>query len=232
METKIGIVGDFKGSRSQIMLNQSLDWLKETYTFDYEWVDTVKVQNEGENILKCFSGIWSAPGSPFESLEGAIKAIHYARVDNIPHLGTCGGLQHAVIEFAQNVLGLKNVQHEEYNKNGTELIISKLQCSLAGQTMNLTIKEGTKAFNCYQAYSSIEDYYCNFGINPEFKPKLNHDDLIISGIDQENEIRIIEIPKNDFFIATLFVPQSRATREAPHPIIKVFIEECINKGPD
>jgi CTP synthase (UTP-ammonia lyase) len=139
-------------------------------------------------------------------------------------------MQHTVIEFARNVIGFKNVQHEEYNQNSAELIISKLQCSLSGKTMELTIMEGTKAFDCYKSYSSIEDYYCSFGINPEFKSKLNHDDFRISGVDQDNEIRIIEIPKNDFFMATLFVPQSRGTKEKPHPIIKMFIEESIKRG--
>jgi len=230
-KVKIGIIGDFnKSYKSHIMLNQSLEWLKETDDFDYEWLDTLSVQCKGEVLLKGYSGIWSAPGSPFKSLDGALEAIHYARVNNIPHLGTCGGMQHTIIEFARNVLGFKNAQHEEYNQNSSELFISKLTCSLAGRTMKIEIKEGSKTFGCYKAYESIEDYYCNFGINPEFRDQLNHPEFLVSGIDQDNEIRIIEIPKNDFFIATLFVPQSRVTKGNPHPIIKKFIEESLKRG--
>jgi len=202
-----------------------LDWLKRTYTFDYEWIDTINVQNKGEQILKNFSGIWSAPGGPFKSLEGAIEAIRFARVNNIPHLGTCMGMQHMVIEFARNVLGLKNAQHEEYDSSGSVQIISELQCSLAGKTIEIIIKKNREAFNCYQSSTSIEDYHCSLGINPEFRNLFNHDDFKISGVDQDNEIRVIEIPRNDFFMATLFVPQSRSTREIPHPIIKMFIEK-------
>lgn len=232
-KARIGIVGEYYSTRkSHTSLNQSLEWLKNIYEFDYEWIATEKVEKDGEGLLKRFSGIWSAPGSPFNSLTGALKAIEFARTKNVPHLGTCAGFQHTIIEFARNVLGIKDAQHEEYDNKSSTIIVSKLACSLAGKTMSIRIKEGTKAFGCYKKLESIEDYYCNFGISPEFKNKLIVPDLSISGIDQDGEIRIIEMPKNDFFVATLFVPQSRATKEQPHPIIKGFVEECVRRGRD
>jgi CTP synthase (UTP-ammonia lyase) len=208
-------------------LNQSLEWLKRKYDFEYKWIDTSSIEGKSETRLGEFSGIWSAPGSPFRSLNGVIEAIRYARVNNITHLATCGGMQHTIIEFARNVLGFRNAQHEEYDNTSSELFISKLTCSLAGKTMTIRIQEGTHAYNCYKTTESVEDYYCNFGINPDFKDKLNHPDLVVSGLDQDGEIRIIEIPRNDFFVATLFVPQSRATEECPHPIIEGFVENCV-----
>lgn len=227
----IGIIGEFNSaSKSHTALNQSLRWLKKDFNFEFEWIDTLKVEKQGNQILKNLSGIWSASGSPFKSLNGSLLAIKYARTHNIPHLGTCGGFQHSIIEFARNVLGITEAQHEKYDKHAPFLFISKLVCSLAGKTMSIKIKEGSKAFECYKSENSTEDYYCNFGINPIFKDKLICSDLLISGIDQNGEIRIIEIPKNDFFLATLFVPQSRSTEYHPHPIIKSYIEECVKRG--
>jgi CTP synthase (UTP-ammonia lyase) len=227
----IGIIGEFHSeSKSQILLNQSLDWLKKSYRFEYEWVGTLAVEKNGERILKNFSGIWSAPGSPFASLEGGIAAVEYARTRNIPHLGTCGGFQHMIIEFARNVLNIKNAQHEEYDSTAPNLFISKLSCSLVGKTMTVKIKENTVAFRSYRKNESVEDYYCSFGINPDFRDKLNHPEFAISGVDRDGEIRIIENPENDFFVGTLFVPQSRATEDSPHPIIETFIRMSMKKG--
>lgn len=224
----IGIVGEFNpGNKTHNLLNLSLNWLQDIYNFDYEWLETDRVLEQGDALLGQFTGFWSAPGSPFKSLDGAVKAIEFARTNNIPHLGTCGGFQHTVIEFARNVLGYADAQHEEYDINASKLFISRLACSLSGRTMQLTVEKNTLAYACYQQESTTEDYYCNFGINPAFKEALNHPALRISGIDQDGEIRILENPTNKFFVATLFVPQSRVTKENPHPIITKFVESCV-----
>ncbi len=228
--TKIGIIGEFNpGKKSHIALNNSLEWLKNDLSFKFEWIDTIKIERNSSMTLNGLSGIWSASGSPFKSLDGVIKAIEYARANNIPHLGTCGGFQHTILEYARNVLGIKEAQHEEYDKDATILFIKQLTCSLAGKTMSITIKRGSKTFKCYNNEKTTEDYYCNFGINPEFKNQLEESDLFISGVDQDGEIRIVEIPTNDFFIATLFVPHTKSTKEKPHPIIKEFVKACIKK---
>jgi CTP synthase (UTP-ammonia lyase) len=96
--------------------------------------------------------------------------------------------------------------------------------------MAVRIMANTKAYDAYRALSVIENYYCNFGINPGMRHQLAHPDLIFSGVDQDDEIRILELKHHDFFMATLFVPQSRSTREAPHPIIRDFIAAAAKKS--
>ena len=227
----IGIIGEFQPQNTtHQLLNSSLDWLNGEGAFTYEWVDTDRIAGEGETLLRKYSGLWSAPGSPFRSLEGALDAIRFARVNNIPHLGTCAGFQHAIIEFARNVLGHEGAQHEEYASASSELFISRMACSLVGETMTVRVLDGSIARQCYGTGETAEDYYCNFGINPTFRFMLQHPDLTISGLDQDGEIRIIEIPKNDFFVATLFVPQSRATATKPHPLIRRFVEAVVRKS--
>ncbi len=228
---KIAIVGDLNpASVSQQLLNRSLDWLKERNAFQYEWLETARIVPGGPDVLGPYCGVWSAPGSPFRSLEGALEAIRYARENNVPHLGTCGGMQHTLLEFARNVLGISGAQHEEYDSASPELFITRLACSLSGRTMRVKIEKGSLAFKCYQGNETIEDYRCHFGINPKYRERLSRSSLKVTGVDQDNEIRIVEIPKNDFFLATLFVPQTRATRERPHPIIKAFVEACLERS--
>lgn len=229
-KARIGIIGEYSPEKkTHSTLNQSLDWLKDEYDFEYEWIDTNSVEMNCNNVLGELNGIWSASGTPFNSLNGAIKAIEYARINDIPHLGTCGGFQHTIIEFARNTLGIKDASHEEYDEQSSVLFVTRLSCSLAGKTMSIQIREDSKVYQLYNKNEIEEDYYCNFGINPDFKEYLHKSPIIISGVDQDNEIRIVEIPCNSFFVATLFVPHSKAEKNKPHPIIKAFVEESIKK---
>ncbi|WP_028974604.1 CTP synthase C-terminal region-related (seleno)protein [Spirochaeta cellobiosiphila] len=224
---KFAVIGEYQDdNQTHILLEKSLEEMSSSLgkTAQIDWIDTKLLDEEGSSILLPYHGIWSAPGSPFHSLEGAISGIRYARENLIPHLGTCAGFQHSVIEIARNLLGYTEAQHEEYDHESSVLFISKLQCSLKGKTMTVHIKKGSQAFALYGKALADEDYYCNFGINPDFRPRLNHPDVLISGVDDDNEIRILELGDHPFFISTLFVPQSRWTLEHPHPLIKGFVE--------
>jgi CTP synthase (UTP-ammonia lyase) len=230
MKNTIAIVGEYReGYQTHKKLNDSLEHVKEKfgYDFDYEWISTLTVAQHKDEVLKKYCGIWSANGSPFLSLEGSLYAITFARINNIPHLGTCGGFQHRIIEFARNVLGVKEAQHEEYDANASSLYINKLACSLAGKKMKVYLKEDSKAFLCYNQKEISENYYCNFGINPQFRNELNHPRLLISGVDESDDIRIIEMPENKFFVATVFVPQTNSTIEVPHPLVHEFLKACL-----
>ncbi|MBP8081818.1 MAG: hypothetical protein KAZ87_01320, partial [Spirochaetes bacterium] len=88
-KTLIGIIGEFNhNSISQAAINSSLDELRKLFNFDYKWIDTETAANTSE--ISGLSGIWSASGSPFKNIDGALNAIKHARINNIPHLGTCG----------------------------------------------------------------------------------------------------------------------------------------------
>ena len=167
-------------------------------------------------------GVWIAPGSPYRSFEGALEAIRYARTNDVPLLGTCAGFQHAVIEFARNVVGLDGAHHAEYETDASLLVVDELACSLAGQTMDVTLVPGTKAHAFYCRTQSTERYYCRFGLNPTYTPALLEHGLVISGYDAEGEPRIVELPSHPFFVVTLFVPQTHA--EQPHPLISAFVD--------
>lgn len=230
MKPQVAIIGEYYDTFDpHTTLNKSLEFLTGQYDFEYEWLETIDVERQKEGLLNKYSGIWSAPGSPFKSLDGALYAISYARSNNVPHLGTCAGFQHAMIDIARNVLGIEAAQHEEYDMHASKLFINKLVCSLSGKKMDVYFKSGTRTRKLYNVEKAQENYYCNFAINPEFKNTLNHPQIIVSGIDQDQEVRVIELKDHTFFVITLFVPQTRSTPGAPHPLIKGFIEAVCKK---
>ena len=160
-------------------------------------------------------------------MELTLWAIRYARENKVPCLGTCGGFQHMVIEYARNVLGFKDAQHAEYDPYATNLFISQLACSLAGREMQLNFVPESQVAAIYGGLSATEHYYCNFGVNPDYIDELKQGPLNISGSDAEGEIRVIEQPDHPFFIGTLFVPQTRSTAEKPHPLVTAFLAAIV-----
>ena len=156
-------------------------------------------------------------------MDKLLWAIGYARENHVPCFGTCGGFQHMVIEYARRVLCIENAQSEENNPDASSLFISRLNCSLAGREMKLTFTEGSKIAAIYKSLTAVEEYYCNFGVNPEYIHQLKSQSLKITGSDSEGEVRVIELTEHLFFIGTLFVPQTRSTPEIPHPLVTEFL---------
>ena len=101
-------------------------------------------------------------------------------------------------------------------------MITPLACSLVGQQQSVRLVDRTRAAALYGAASTVEDYYCNYGVNPEYLARLQAGGLCVSGIGEEGEIRIVELPEHPFFVATLFLPQARSTRANPHPLLQGY----------
>lgn len=188
-----------------------------------DWISTTELQEATQERLQSFDALWIAPGSPYRSLTGALAAIRFARENHIPLLGTCGGFQHVVIEYARHVLGVTDAAHAEYDPYASRLFISQLDCSLAGKTMQVRLAHGTKAAAAYGRLSAREAYYCNFAINPQVTRELFSHRLVISGTDDHDQPRVIELPDHRFFVATLFVPQMQSQPRQPHPLIESWL---------
>lgn len=173
--------------------------------------------------------LWCAPGSPYRSLPGALAALRFGRENAVPTLGTCGGCQHIVLEYARNVLGFHDAQHAEYDPYASRLFISSLTCSLAGLTMPVNLTPGSIVAQCYGTNRVDEKYYCNFGLNPAYRAALEESGLRITGVDDDGEARVLELPGYSFYIGTLFVPQDRSTIEQPHPLVTRLLSEAANR---
>lgn len=212
---KIAVVGDYQpDNETHTSIAPALERTQQP--IDVEWVPTTDTSD-----LSRADGVWIASGSPYRSFEGALAAIEWARTYGVPLLGTCAGFQHAVIEFARNVAGLREAHHAEYETDASLLVVDELACSLAGQTMDVSLVPGTKAHEAYGRSDTTERYYCRFGLNPAYTPTLIDHGLAISGTDAESEPRIVELPSHMFFVVTLFVPQTHP--EQPHPLVNAFV---------
>ncbi len=81
------------------------------------------------------------------------------------------------------------------------------------------LRPGTRAADLYRAGAAVESYYCSYGINPTYVARLESSGLIASGVGDDREVRIVELPEHPFYVATLFLPQARSSPESPHPVL-------------
>jgi len=202
---------------------------------EVRWVATDRLASEGPSLLAGAAAVWCAPGSPYRSLTGALVGIRWARAGGVPFLGTCAGFQHAVIEFARNVLGHERAGHAEYGEAGdVELFIDELLCSLVGQTMRVDIVDD-ELLVLYGTEHPVERYYCRFGLSPRWAPTLHEAGLRIAAVDAEDgETRVMRLAGHPFFVLTLFVPQTSSTPAVPHPLVVSYLRALLGscqKGP-
>lgn len=225
---RIGIIGDFNANNpTHIATNSGLQHAAGVLgvTAEAKWLPTDEAHDYGS-----FHGLFCSPGSPYKSLDGALHGIRYARENGTPFIGTCGGFQHLVLEYARNVMGIKEASHAESDPYASCLFITPLSCSLVGKSMEVEIKPGSKAAKAYGSIRSIEKYYCNFGLNPEYRDALEKQGLEITGQDQDQEPRIAELPSHRFFLGTLFVPQASSEPGKPHPLVLEFCRAALERA--
>jgi len=224
---KLGIMGDFDASNpTHIANNEALDHAAKKFAkpFQYEWVGTERIEPEFEAIIGSYDGFLIAPGSPYKSMSGVLKIIEYARTHQIPTLGTCGGFQHMIIEFARNVLAITDAEHAETNPYASKLVINPLTCSLKGQTLEIEIiQKDSLVYSIFNTGTITENYYCNFGLNPEYQQQIHEAGFSVVAGDKHKEARIVELKGHPFFIGTLFVPQANSSVERPHPIVTALL---------
>lgn len=161
-------------------------------------------------------------------MQGALNAIRFARENGQPFIGTCGGFQHAILEYARNVLGFTDAAHAESDPDASTLFITALDCSLVGKTMQVHIDPTSRVYGMYQCAVVQEEYYCMFGLNPNYQATIHDGGLRVVGTDDEHGARIVELPDHPFFVATLFVPQLTSTEDHPHPLILAYLQAARN----
>jgi CTP synthase (UTP-ammonia lyase) len=123
-------------------------------------------------------------------------------------------------------LGISDADHEETAPDAKTPIITKLSCSLRGLTQELRIFPKTVAGEAYRVETAMENFLCNYGVNPEFNNEITRGKLLVSGVGPDDEIRMVELPGMKFYVATLFVPQMISLPEKPHPLILAYLAAC------
>ena len=229
--TAIAIVADYdSNNRTHAATSEAIEHCSATlgFSIEHRWIGTEELAAaDGTRQLAGYDGIWIGPGSPSKSMEAALRTIRLAREQGIPLLGTCGGFQHIILEYARNVLGYADAEHAETQPEASRLFISRLACSLVGRTMSITLQPKSVVARLYGRTTVQEQYQCNFGVNPDYVETLRSSALKIVGSDEEGVVRLVELPEHPFFIGSLFLPQMTSTRSTPHPLVLGLIEASV-----
>ncbi len=194
----------------------------------WQWVSTSKISSVANNLAN-FSAIWLVPGSPYASMAGALTAVRFAREGRRPFLGTCGGFQHALIEFARNVCGVAAADHAETNPNADRaLVITPLNSPLIEKTASLRLAPGSLLAEIYsQVYgrdTAHESYHCSYGLAPAWRGRLESAGLSFTAFTAADEPHAFELPSHPFFLGTLFQPERSAQLKEAHPLIMALVQ--------
>ena len=205
----------------------------EVVSIHSEYIDEEQIINE----ISKLDGILVAPGFGSRGVEGKIDAIKCAREENIPFFGICLGMQMAVIEFARNVIGLKEANSTEMIETTSEPVIALMENQKnivnKGGTMRLgswecKIEKNTKIHDIYNSETIFERHRHRWELNDDYKDDFKKKGLKLSGINPETGlVEIIELPSNDWFIGVQFHPEYKSTVESPHPLFVSFVKACL-----
>ena len=197
---------------------------------DSETVDS----NNVKDILKNINGVIVPGGFGNRGIQGKIETIKYVRENNIPFLGICLGMQMAVVEFARNVLGLKDANSEEFDENSKNQVIhimdEQKDIDKKGGTMRLgsypcVLEKDSMAYKLYGKDQIDERHRHRFEFNNKYKENLEKNGLKCVGTSPNGMlVEIVEIPKHPYFIASQFHPELKSRPNKPHPLFVGLIK--------
>lgn len=220
---RIALVGDYN---ADVIAHQAIPLAIDDaaavleLTVEYHWLPTQDIKSAED--LADYNAIWLVPASPYQNMEGALTAVRYARENSVPFLGTCGGFQHAIVEYARNVMGWQDAAHAETDTEG-RMVIAPLTCSLVEKTDTIELRANTLIARAYGRDSIEEGYHCNYGISPEFAAELDVQPLRVTGWDDNGDIRAVELVTHPFFVATLFQHERNALAGRPAPLVQALL---------
>jgi CTP synthase (UTP-ammonia lyase) len=190
----------------------------------WSWVATTTIR-DAAGELGDFAAVWVVPGSPYRNLDGVLAVIRRARETRRPFLGTCGGFQHALIEFARSVAGLAEADHAETNPSAAVPVVAPLACALREASGSVRFTPGSLVHAAYGRDTAREGYHCGYGLNREYRARLEQAGLRFTGHDEAGEIRAAELPVavHPFFVGTLFQPERQALAGETPPLVRAFV---------
>ncbi len=225
---RIGLIGDYNDAvPAHQAIPRALDLAGEVAAASvrHEWVPTQEIGDESR--VSGFDGLWCVPASPYHSMEGALRAIRFAREQGRPFLGTCGGFQHAIIEYARNVLGWADAEHAETAPDATRPVITPLCCALVEKTDTIRFYQNSRLAAAYGCLEASEGYHCSYGLNPAFLSAIVSGPLRVSAEDRSGEVRAVELEGHPFFVATLFQPERAALTGKTPPLAAAFVRATV-----
>lgn len=205
---------------------------------DLKWIHSESLEDDDvKEQLTGLSGILVAPGFGTRGIEGKIRAVKFARENDVPFLGICLGMQVAVIEYARNVLGMEDAHTVEIDPKTSHPVIDMMEeqknIVKMGGTMRLgafkcTLKEDTKIFAAYGKKDITERHRHRYEFNSKYRAQFEESGMMATGVNPDNGlVEVVEIPTNRYFVGVQFHPEYKSTVENPHSLFKSFIEAAV-----
>jgi CTP synthase (UTP-ammonia lyase) len=226
MDIRIALVGDFDErirAHQAIPVALRLAGAQLARSVIADWVHTSKIGSDPSRELDGYAGIWCVPGSPYANATGAIAAIRFARTSERPFLGTCGGFQHALLEYAQAEWDIDLPAHAEADPNAADPVIVPLECPLIDVADRIDFALTSRLATIYGVASTTEEYLCRYGLSPAYATRLESGPLRIAARDARGAVIGVEHATHPFFIATLFQPERAALKNHTPPLVSAFV---------
>jgi len=215
---------------------------------EIHWINSERIENEESiaDVLKGIDGIIIPGGYGTRGIQGKLRVIEYARTHHIPMLGICLGMQLMTIEYARNVLGLKDADSSEFNKTETSIVglltewekegktEQRAEDSDLGGTMRLgaydcRLKPGSLAHSVYQSDIISERHRHRYEVNMAYKEKLEENGLVFTGLSPDGLLpEIVECKDHPWYLGVQFHPELKSRPFAPHPIFSAFVKAAFN----
>jgi CTP synthase (UTP-ammonia lyase) len=194
-----------------------------------DWLPTATLRTPVAAQLSEYTGVWCVPGSPYADTSAALAAIGFARREGRAYLGTCGGFQHALLEYAREVWGVRNAAHAELEPDADDPVVAPLECALVEVRERLHLTPDTRTARAYGATTVSEGYHCRFGLSPRYASRLEQGALRVAARDESGAVRAVELESHPFFVATLFQPERAALENRTPPLVTAFVDAMMQR---
>jgi CTP synthase (UTP-ammonia lyase) len=208
----IALLGDDRGHRS----HQELNALRPRLGVETEWVPS-----DSAFDIAAYDGVWLVPGSPYADDAAVLRALTVVRERGIPFLGSCGGMQYAVVEFVRSVLG-EAATHAESDGVDGDNVVGALACSLYGEERLVTPVPGTR-FASWVPEPFVGMHFCNYAPTADAVARLVAAGVVVGATAPDAGAEVLEFPDHPFYVASMFQPHIGALAGEPvHPLVRAF----------
>jgi CTP synthase (UTP-ammonia lyase) len=186
---------------------------------DARWLPTPQAESAADA-----DGLWVVPGTPYRDDDAVLEAIRVARTAGMPILGTCGGFQYMLLEFARNVAGIEDAAHAETDPDAPDHVLIRLSCSLVGEERQVSAVAGTRVAELCGVAPFTGFHWCNYGLAASREAALVDAGLVVAARAPDAGVEAVELPDHPFYLATLFQPQVGSSASGRlHPVIGALV---------
>ncbi|RED53780.1 CTP synthase C-terminal region-related (seleno)protein [Aestuariispira insulae] len=193
------------------------------------WIGTAEIAGSIDAKLAGWAGIWLVPASPYDDEAAALETVRFAREGGVPFLGTCGGYQHALIEYFRSEIGIMGADSLENDPTVTDPVIAPLACALIEVMGDVHFLPGSRMAALHGCPVVQEGYRCSFGINADYEARLAGSGLVICARDGAGDPRGFELEGHPFFFGTGYQPERAALAGRNHPLVNAFVQATMRR---